>query len=173
MRVFLFPDLVFPCSLTLPEWSKCTGKLPAYWSRLRWKKFLIDSDVQPNDFVCVTVQTEKPKGLFFAYTHTHTFRCLYWDQKVNSILGVQKFSTHPVILNRLPAKFWTFLWILCCNAANRTFATTKSQLRHHICNATLFYTVKDRHTGALLTPKGIWIKQKLSHFQHVLLSLDL
>lgn len=32
------------------EWSKCTGKLPAYWSGRRWKKFLIKSDAQPNDF---------------------------------------------------------------------------------------------------------------------------
>lgn len=32
------------------EGSKCTGKLPAYWSRLRWKKFLISSDAQANDF---------------------------------------------------------------------------------------------------------------------------
>lgn len=35
------------------EWSKCTGKRPAYWCRLRWKKFLINSDTQPVIFVCV------------------------------------------------------------------------------------------------------------------------
>lgn len=62
------------------EWSKCTGKLPAYWSRLRWKKFLIGSDVQPNDFFFfVTVQTEKQTWLFLrvrADTHSGVCRLL-------------------------------------------------------------------------------------------------
>lgn len=52
------------------EGSKCTGKLPAYWSRLRWKKFLISSDAQANDFFfffIVTVQTEKQTWLFLSW----------------------------------------------------------------------------------------------------------
>lgn len=39
-----------------PEWSKCTGKLPAYRPRLRWKKFLINSDTHPKD-ACVCLCT--------------------------------------------------------------------------------------------------------------------
>lgn len=37
------------------EWSKCTGKRPGYWCRLRWKKFLINSDTEPVIFACERV----------------------------------------------------------------------------------------------------------------------
>lgn len=58
------------------EWSKCTGKLPAYWSRLRWKKFFIGSDVQPSDFFFVTVQIEKQTWMFFSVrADTHSGVC--------------------------------------------------------------------------------------------------
>lgn len=47
------------------------------------------------------VRKQKSKHAFFP-SHSQVFVTSYWDQKVNSILGVQQLSIHPVIQN-LPA----------------------------------------------------------------------
>lgn len=116
IRVFFsFPWLGVSMLADSPsEWSKCTGKLPVYWSRRRWKKFFIGCDVQPNNlfssffFLCDCSNKEAKPCCFQTHTHTHTLRCLSRlaeIKKVNSVLGEQEFCFHPVILNHPPAKF--------------------------------------------------------------------
>lgn len=108
---FSFPWLgVSMLADSLFEWSKCTGKLPAYWSRLWWKKLLISCDVQPND-IFFFLLTEQTCSCVFPPTHSGVC-CLFTRSKGKFHPQAAKVFTYPVILNRPPAKFWIFFFCI-------------------------------------------------------------
>lgn len=168
MRVFSFPWLGVSMLADSPsEWSKCTGKLLAYWSRLRWKKLWIGSDMQPNDFFFSF------NGCFWACTHTHLLlrsksKFHPWGAKVLHLSCYSKPSACKVLNISLNIIVLSSL----SDINNNKVMTPTSPLKYHAALYSEAF-VKDRHTGALLTPKGVLRLYIISFISNTSLSLFL
>lgn len=134
------------------EWSKCTGKLVGYWSRLRWKNVLITSDKHPNDFFffcdcAARVQTHsgvcwlllRSKGKFHPWGAKVLHLSCYSKSPACKVLNI---SLNIIVLSSLS------------DINNNKVTTPTSPLKYHAVLYSQTF-LKNRHTEALLTPKGV------------------
>lgn len=163
MRVFLFPDLVFPCSLILPL-SGVSAQVSSLligqdwdgrnsWSALTHRPMIYL-------FLLWLCKQRSKRGCFWACLQipTQVSNASYEDQTVNSFLEVQKFSTYPVFPKLLVYKVLNIslkiiLLSSLINTTNNKVTTPTSLLKARTVPYSKTF-INVRRTEALLTPKG-------------------
>lgn len=153
MRVFLFPDLVFPCWLILPL-SGVSAQVssqhigPDWDGRNCWSTLTCSPMIFLFFFFRVIVQTEKRMWLFWsvrADTHSGVCRLLLRSKGKFHPWGAEvlHLSCYSNIAKQL-IRHW--------QQRSRNSYITSEISPHSLCSETF----RERHTGALLTPRGIY-----------------